>query len=189
MDIEGLKYKIRMTRISRIKAEKRLLSKESFVQWMNIYYSCVTIIFSIIACMHHNEELSELTLFMSILLLVLILYLNGQNYSNRAIKFRENYTSLQSLELELECLDKDNKNKYCDIQKKYIELLNISENHITFDYYCATYGERGKGKIHDDILMITRRYQWGVLWRFLLKSIIVIIPIMLFFIECFIRRG
>ena len=94
MDIDGLKYKIRITRISRINAEKRLLSKESFVQWMNIYYLCATIIFSIIACIHHNEELSELTLIMSILLLVLILYLNGQNYSNRAIKYRENYTAL-----------------------------------------------------------------------------------------------
>ena len=180
MDIEGLKYKVRLTRISRIKAEKRLLSKESFVQWMNIYYSCVTIIFSIIACIHHNDELSELTLFMSIILLVFILYLNGQNYSNRAIKFRENYTSLQSLELELECMAKDDKEKYCEIQKKYIELLNISENHISFDYYCAIYGERVKGRIHDDILMITRRYRWGTLWRVMLKSSIVIIPILLF---------
>ena len=46
------------TRISRVNAEKRLINKEAFFQAINIYYSCVTIIFSILTLLDNNEKLS-----------------------------------------------------------------------------------------------------------------------------------
>ena len=49
MDIKRLKDQIWTTRVSRINAERRLINKEKFIQAINIYYSCVTIIFSILS--------------------------------------------------------------------------------------------------------------------------------------------
>lgn len=45
---KDLSDQIWTTRISRVNAEKRLVNKEAFFQGINIYYSCVTIIFSIL---------------------------------------------------------------------------------------------------------------------------------------------
>ena len=89
---KDLSDQIWTTRISRVNAEKRLIDKESFFQAINIYYSCVTIIFSILALLNNNEKLSLMTVFMTISLLVAILHLNGQKYLKQAREYRKNYT-------------------------------------------------------------------------------------------------
>lgn len=96
---KDLSDQIWTTRISRVNAEKRLINKEAFFQGINIYYSCVTIIFSILTLLNNNEKLSLMTVFMTISLLIVILYLNGQKYSEQAREYRKNYTELQKLEL------------------------------------------------------------------------------------------
>ena len=63
---KDLSDQIWTTRISRVNAEKRLIDKESFFQAINIYYSCVTIIFSILALLNNKK----------------LLYLFGQGVSN-----------------------------------------------------------------------------------------------------------
>ena len=94
---KDLSDQIWTTRISRVNAEKRLVNKEAFFQGINIYYSCVTIIFSILTLLNNNEKLSLMTVFMTISLLIVILYLNGQKYSEQAREYRKNYTELQKL--------------------------------------------------------------------------------------------
>ena len=68
------------TRVSRVNAEKRLINKETFTQGINIYYSCITIIFSIMSLVYKNEKLSMMTIFMTICHLIVILYLKNQKY-------------------------------------------------------------------------------------------------------------
>ena len=92
------------TRISRVNAEKRLINKQSFFQAINICYSCLTIIFSILALVNKDEKLSLMTVFMTISLLVVILYLNGQRYLEHAREYRKNYTELQKLEFDLKSM-------------------------------------------------------------------------------------
>lgn len=99
--ISRLSNQIWTTRISRVNAEKRLIAKENFFQWINIYYSCLTIIFSILSLYNKDDDLSLMTVFMTISLLVVILYLNGQKYLEHAREYRKNYTELQKLEFEL----------------------------------------------------------------------------------------
>lgn len=88
------------TRVSRVNAEKRLIIKEKYFQAINIYYSCVTIIFSILSLIKHDDDLSLMTVFMSISLLIVILYLNSQKYLEHAREYRKNYTEIQKLEFE-----------------------------------------------------------------------------------------
>ena len=47
--IKQLQDQIWTTRISRVNAEKRMVNKNGFIQGINVYYSCVTIIFSILS--------------------------------------------------------------------------------------------------------------------------------------------
>ena len=134
---KDLSDQIWTTRISRVNAEKRLINKEAFFQGINIYYSCVTIIFSILTLLNNNEKLSLMTVFMTISLLIVILYLNGQKYSEQAREYRKNYTELQKLEFELNNIDGD-------------------------DVRC--------------------RYYYNVIWRFVLKICVIVLPVGLYWI-------
>ena len=126
------------TRVSRVNAEKRLINKESFFQAINIYYSCLTIIFSILTLLNGNEKngdekLSLLTVLMSISLLIVILYLNGQKYLEHAREYRKNYTELQRLEFDLEHVDEndqeDIENRLKAAKKLYEEGIITKEEY------------------------------------------------------------
>lgn len=143
---KDLSDQIWTTRISRVNAEKRLVNKEAFFQGINIYYSCVTIIFSILTLLNNNEKLSLMTVFMTISLLIVILYLNGQKYSEQAREYRKNYTELQKLEFELNNIDGDDVDLIKNIYNRYCDLLDSSSNHISFDYYETVHGSIGEYK-------------------------------------------
>lgn len=163
---KDLSDKIWTTRISRINAEKRLISKEAFFQGINIYYSCVTIIFSILTLLNGNEKLSLMTVFMTISLLIVILYLNGQKYLEHAREYRKNYTELQKLEFELKNIDNDDVELIKNICSRYCDLLDSSSNHISFDYYKTVYDSSGEYK-NKNWKNVEFRYYYNVIWRLL----------------------
>lgn len=169
------------TRISRVNAEKRLINKETFFQGINIYYSCLTIIFSILAFINKDDKLSLMTVFMTISLLIVILYLNGQKYSEHAREYRRNYTELQKLEFDIKCIDEDDIEAIKKIYLKYCELLDSSSNHISFDYYEAVHGSIGvyREKRWKNIWV---KYYWNVCWRVLLKLCVIALPVVLYVI-------
>ncbi len=185
MGKEGLKNNIWTTRVSRVNAEKRLLNKHAFIQAINIYYSCATIIFSIMSVIKSDNVLSLITVFMTISLLVTILYLNSLKYVENARDYRTNYTELHKLELEL---DDDNigKNRILQIKKEYSDLMNASCNHISFDYYCTiknaneTFKE-GKWK------GIKYKYYFGAIWRLIVKFVIIILPFIIPILTYYLR--
>lgn len=169
------------TRISRVNAEKRLINKESFFQAINIYYSCLAIILSILALVNKDEKLSLMTVFMTISLLVAILYLNGQRYLEHAREYRKNYTELQKLEFDLKCICDDDIESIKKIYTKYCNLLDSSSNHISFDYYETVHGS--SGEYRDNKWKNVRYiYYWNVCWRLLLKAGVIMLPVVLYVI-------
>ena len=70
-----------------------------------------------------------MTVFMTISLLIVILYLNGQKYSEQAREYRKNYTELQKLEFELNNIDGDDVDLIKNIYNRYCDLLDSSSNH------------------------------------------------------------
>lgn len=177
---KALPDQIWTTRISRVNAEKRLINKESFSQAINIYYSCVTIIFSILALVNKDEKLSLMTVFMTISMLVIILYLNGQRYLEQAREYRKNYTELQKLEFDLKCIN-DDIESIKKIYTKYCDLLDSGINHISFDYYETVHGSSGeyREKRWKNVRFI---YYWNAGWRWLLKGCVIILPVVLYLI-------
>ena len=169
------------TRVSRINAEKRLIKKEAFFQGINIYYSCITIIFSILALVKTNEKLSLMTVFMTISLFSAILYLNGQKNLEHAREYRKNYTELQKLEFDLKCIKESDMESIKTISTKYCDLLNLSNNHIPFDYYETVHGSSGEYR-EKRWKNVRGMYYWNVSWRVLLKGSIIILPAVLYMI-------
>lgn len=175
-EIKSLSDCIWTTRIARINTEKRLVTKEDFCQFFNVYYSFFTIVFSIWAYCYQDSKLSLLTIFMSIFLLVGILYLNSQRYIEKAREYRRNYTDLQRLEFKLKHILPFEIDKIRSVENEYCQLLDSVCNHTTFDYYCALHDSRGEYREQRYTISIKIKYWWGIIWRKLLIILLLILP-------------
>ena len=178
MDRDKLKVQIWYTRITRAIAEERLIKKEGFIQFINIYYSLCAIYSSIYSFIKKDDLTSILSIIITIGLLVSILYLNGQKYTGRAGSFKAIYTEMQRLEMSLDNPTTDVEKVYND----YINLLKQGENHIEYDYYLAVrsvYKKEGKKELWDSIKY---KFYWERAYRFVIKLIVLIMPIIIYFV-------
>ena len=177
---KGLANQIWTTRVSRVNAEKRLVNKEAFTQGINIYYSCVSIIFSILSLVNKDENLSLMTVFMTISLLIVILYLNNQKYLEHAREYRKNYTELQKLEFKLEGIEDNEVEKIKEIAIEYCNLMDSSSNHISFDYYETVHGSTGDYR-DKNWKNVRVKYYFNQMWRWGLKFVVLVLPIVIYF--------
>lgn len=178
-ELKHFKDQIWATRVSRINAEKRLINKEKFFQGINIYYSCITIIFSILSLYYHDDKLSLMTVFMTITLLIAILYLNGQRYLEQAREYRKNYTEIHKLEFQTKHVKEDDEEQIREIENKYCQLLDLNNNHITYDYYRTVYGSSGEYR-ERYWKNVKGKYYFNVFWRAIIKIVLIILPIILY---------
>ncbi len=176
---QRFKEQVWTTRVSRVNAEERLVRKELFFQGVNIYYSCVTIIFSILTLIDNNKKLNLMTVFMTISLLIVILYLSGQKYLEHAREYRKNYTALHKLEFRLKHLNADDDDEIKEIEQKYCDLLDSGSNHISYDYYCTVYESTGDYR-KNRWKNVRGKYVWGTFWRSVIKVLIFVMPFALF---------
>ncbi len=178
--IQKLQNQIWTTRISRVNAERRLVKKENFIQFINIYYSCATIIFSILPAANSTSELGFVTTCMSICLLITILYTSTQRYMDHAREYRTNYTKLQWLEMQLN-QENITDETVLDIQKEYCELMDSAWNHTPYDYYCTIC--ESKKEYREAIMTrhICFSYHFGKAWRALLMICLVALPIIVYY--------
>ena len=176
-NIETLKNQIWTTRISRVNAEKRIMEKEHFTENINIYYSCLLVIYSIIPYVFPQIRLSFVTLFLTVLLTISVVYIKGLKYKERARDYRKNYTELQKLEFRLSHVKTDEELCSSGIEEDYCTLLDSTENHTTFDFYKTVMESNGDYKKSRLTTEIKRKYRWGVIWRLTIKLLILISPI------------
>ncbi len=177
-EISKLKSQIWLTRMSRINAEKRMLHNENFVQGINIYYLCVITLVSICLLRWKESNLDLLVTFMSVALLVVILYLKSLRFSERALDFHKLYPKLQQLEFRLEkkgITDEDIE----DVKKQYSILMAKGENHITYDYYKAIYDSTGDYREKNCTSKIWCGFWRGKIWRGLIMMAVVLFPILI----------
>lgn len=173
------------TRIARTKAEQRLIDKEKFIQFVNIYYSLFAISCSIISFVYNDRRMGLFTIFITIGLMVSILYLNGQKYLDKAKDYRDNYTELQMLEYELDNIEG---NDIENIQMKYCRLLKASCNHIYFDYLKAVQNSNDKYQQAKKWNVLKWRYYWECTWRVFVKVLICFVPFgLLYLCEVFVK--
>ena len=107
--------------------------------------------------------------------------MNGQKYSEQAREYRKNYTELQKLEFELNNIDGDDVDLIKNIYNRYCDLLDSSSNHISFDYYETVHGSIGEYK-SKKWRNVRCRYYYNVIWRFVLKICVIVLPVGLYWI-------
>lgn len=175
MDTKKLRDTIWTTRISRVNAEQRLLNKEAFVEWLNIYYSFIIICLSIVLLQYNSKLLSYCNLFISLCLLLSILHLKSYKLKEQALSYRNNYSELYKLEMSLN--DNIQENTFVEIQNKYCELLKESENHIPYDYYKTVFNSNYEYYKFHSSNMLLFKYFLNILYRFMVKTILVFFPL------------
>ncbi len=178
MDTERLKNQIWTTRISRVNAEKRLLHNERFLQGVNIYYSCVTVLASICLIKWEDQTFGLLITLMSVSLLIVGLFCKTLRFSERAFDFRRIYSELQKLEFRLDKPGIDDADIQ-NIQKEYCDLIAEGENHITYDYYKTLWASHKEYRVTHMDGRMKAGYFCGVLWRFLVAVSIIALPFLL----------
>lgn len=181
MDITSLRDQIWTTRVSRINAERRLIKKEKFIQGINIYYSCVTIIFSILSLIHGDNNLSLIPTLMSICLLVAISHLSAERYLDHARDYRSNYTALHKLEMRLDD-ETIAPEEVKSIRLEYCDLLDSAWNHTTYDYYCTVYQSSGEYRSKRWKRNVVAGFCWGKTWRAAVMIALIALPAVVYYI-------
>lgn len=128
---------IEKTRKAHIQAEKRLLYFDQLTKHANVYYACLTVLFSLLSfCFPHHQLVAFLAIGMAVTLTVVAVFASMQDFGSRAIEMRYSYISLQKLWFEL---DGELKNETAEeradrIGIEYVHLLERTENHTDEDY-------------------------------------------------------
>ncbi len=178
-DFEKLKNRVWTTKTSRINAERRLELKESFIQGINIYYSCICTIFSVLSLINGDQKLSVMTVFITIALFMAILYSNSQKNLEQAKDYKINYLQLMDIDFELQHITCEDEKQIREIETKYCEILNRSRNHIEFDYYRTVYSSTGDYR-KERWIAVRKMYYWNVIWRWIVKIIVILFPIIVY---------
>lgn len=133
---EKLDKNIWITRKCRINASERLLKNAKFLEFINVYFSIFTILlslFSLESSKLNSDTLSFVSLVVSVILTISIVYANSLGYRDRSAALKQNYIDLQLLLDQLAELDDNDSDALLAISEKYTKLLESVENHHEID--------------------------------------------------------
>lgn len=175
-----LKRTVSITRINRINAANRLLRTESFLQGINIYYSCFSAILAILSLISDKKELAVWSTVVAIILAISIVYLNAQKYGNRSQELKTNYIALHKLLFDIEEAIADNaESQNTELAERYCELLQTSENHTDLDFL------RQKKNYNQQMSRSEAvKYYFLSASHLLLKGVAITFPLLLFIRLC-----
>ena len=88
--IEKMDYHIRCKQ----NAQMRLLNNSKWLQWLSIYYSCFTVVLSIVGLKH--SEISEVSIIFTVVVAIMVASASGFNFEARANDIRVNIMDLQT---------------------------------------------------------------------------------------------
>lgn len=135
MALHELERVVDFTRRARMEASDRLISSERFIQNINIYYSCFTVILSILCLLDNSPTLTIMSTILTSILAISIVFLNAQHYGERAQQFHDNFLELYQLLFDVRAAIRSEEYTHThDLEVRYIELLKSIENHTQQDF-------------------------------------------------------
>ena len=170
--LKGLRRKVDITYRTRVNASNRLREKHQYYKRLNIYYSILVTIISIISMGEPSlSKVSNIILAASIALTYYMLYVSEQNLQERAYKMEVTFKELGSLvniiDLEIKkTKEMKTEENICKLFDRYSNIISSIENHEPIDYYiykvdCINkkfeYGEELKGKQYELYLQIKKK--------------------------------
>lgn len=138
--VKELKYRIEITKRARIKASSRLRTKHIRFEKVIHFYSILILILTIwfFGNNDFSDESTKFLLILSLTITFFSMYLNMQNYKERAGNFETNYQNLDILinRIERKLLDTNDLDisDMKQFQREYEKMLIDKENHIDIDY-------------------------------------------------------
>ena len=174
-----LKQLVKNTRLNRINAANRLQRTETFLQGINIYYSCFAAVLSVLSLISDSKALSVWSVLLTIILAISVVYFNAQKYGNRAQELKTNYIALQCLLFEIEQDEANNElDNFENHYTKYCELLQTSENHVNLDNIRRVKRTQKLSRSQWAEYILTMAFRWSV--KIFLSILPVIIALWLF---------
>ncbi|MFC5602462.1 SLATT domain-containing protein [Sporosarcina koreensis] len=158
--LNDMKYRIEITKRARIKASARLRSKHLIYEKIIHLYSILILILTIwfLGNDELNTQSTKILLILSLTITFLSMYLNMQNYKERAGSFETNYQNLDILlnRIKRKLLSDEviGIGDIKEFQREYEKLLIDKENHSDIDYKKAfeDYTRSQSRKSKDNIL-------------------------------------
>ncbi|WP_336690080.1 MULTISPECIES: SLATT domain-containing protein [unclassified Chryseobacterium] len=194
--LEELSYKIWSTKGARFEADKRLSIVSKMSNISLAFLSAYLIIAGLVSVYNINSKMNfdlinYVVTALSIILLVLSLYENSQNYNLRAKDFHNCSLELSKLYNELRIFktmsenssDYEKRNFAIKLSNEYQTILSKYENHLSIDYdnFKINHREYFKEISKDDIKNIKRKNFWI---RYGWYSLIIILTPLLIIIIC-----
>lgn len=135
-----LSEKIWWTRVARIETERRLLANLFHAELILVWYALFSVGISIYSLNEQNNVPQTYWVIFSVLTLACSLYINTQSYKERAMKMKTCYEKLGLLSDCVKTLEEQANVptfRIEQLQKKYVRILDICENHLSKDYHQA----------------------------------------------------
>ncbi len=123
-----------ITRKSRINASERLNSNDFWSQLLIAYYSICLIILTIIDMESESSNFTILSLVLSILILTTSIFVVSMNYKERSLILKTSYVKMAKLYSSVKNRENKNNHNYTDLENQYNTIIEITENHSTYDY-------------------------------------------------------
>lgn len=138
MEEEKFSDKVWFTYHARIEAEKRLRRNDFLSQICLIWISFVLVMASYFSISESSSFKVGVVHLLSIAVLVISVFVSGRGFASRAIYMRQCYENLGRMFAEVKMMEYDAESSALDsFAARYGEILGISENHSTCDYYWA----------------------------------------------------
>ncbi len=166
------------TKNSRVNASHRLNSNGSFSEFINVYYSVVTVTLSILSIFLRDSNfgniLSISATILSIALTISITYANSIKFKEKAQRSKDSFTSIQKLQYQLSNIKSDDYETLNRIEMDYTKILEEYDLHIPFDY--QTYALESNILEREDRKLYSVKYKSHKCWTCFIKVILVIFP-------------
>lgn len=183
--LEKLKRVVDLTRRARMEAADRLIASERFIQNINVYYSCFSVILSVFCLLNNNIILSVISTILTAILAISIVFLNAQHYGQRSHQFHNDFLELYQLLFDIDTAIRQKQySNTCELEKRYIDLLKSIENHTQQDFFQTLFltdrvNSRNRENYTNRLQGIEKATFWGrKILVYILKIIIWIFPIL-----------
>lgn len=188
--IEGFKDKrVWVTKKTRMSSEERMNSNNIYSIFIINYYTFIIVVLSVLGLIYNEEfsfVVSVFSVMVSIGLFGISLYISLYGYRERALKYKQSYLELSTVESKAEdlmmrlrltdiTLDKAI-TRFTDLKAEYNHILDKTENHSTFDRlnYLKDRDKLNRGGLWAAYYL---KYKLPIL---LLKILLIVAPLILF---------
>lgn len=193
--VEDIEYllneRVWKTKKTRIEAESRLKLNNVLTDILLNYYTFAVLAFSIWSLVLDPnstkvQQITLITVILSVGLFGITLLMSSIGFKHKALQFKESYLKLDSLEIDIKHLlrtvEFKKKNEVIEefylLEKKYIDILSLTDNHNNIDFERLTIVRKLKGINHG----MQYKYYIKLIFKWLFIGALFIFPIILIFL-------